>query len=177
MEQPTEAHSWVQVPQYRQWGFEEPQPELLKILIDLRAKEHQPTYHPPPERGYGPSLSSILSHHQQAKASNSSCSESLKIITTDSQQNLQTRRQQSSGSYVPDLFVCLLPQAHFGLQSTNSRISEKRISDLARSRTRTFIHLETRMPKEPGTNTLVVPYWISPCSNGGKRITPGHVET
>ncbi|KAK3172998.1 hypothetical protein OEA41_006326 [Lepraria neglecta] len=83
MEQPTESQSWVQVPQHRRWGFEEPRPELLKILIDLRAKEHQPTYHPPPERG---------------------CSESLKIITTNSQQNLQTRGQQSSGSYVPDLF-------------------------------------------------------------------------
>ena len=64
MEQPTGAQSWVQVPQHRQWGFDEPRPELLKILVDLRTKEH-------PERGYGPSLSSILSHHQQAKARDS----------------------------------------------------------------------------------------------------------
>ena len=108
MEQPTTAQSWVQVPQHRQWGFDEPRPELLKIVIDLRAKEHQPTHHPPPEIGYGPSLTSILSHHQQAKASNSSSSGSLNIITANSQQNLQIGGQQSSGSYVPELFVCLL---------------------------------------------------------------------
>ncbi len=80
MEQPTTAQSWVQVPQHRQWGFEEPRSELLKIIIDLRAKEHQPTHCPPPEIGYGPSLSSILSHHQQAKASDSSCPGSLRLL-------------------------------------------------------------------------------------------------
>ena len=109
MEQPTTAQSWIQVPQHRQWGFEEPKPELLKIVIDLRVKEHQPTYDLPPERGHGPSLSSILSHHQQAKASDSSCSGSRTIITANSQQNLQIGGQQSSGSSVSELFVCLLP--------------------------------------------------------------------
>lgn len=38
-------------------------------------------------------------------------SESCKIMFTNSQQHLQTGRQQSSGSNVPDLFVNLLPLA------------------------------------------------------------------
>ena len=71
MDQPTEAQSWVQKPQHRQRGFEEPRPGLLKILIDLRPKGHQPTFQAPPARGSGPSLSSLLSHHQQSKASDS----------------------------------------------------------------------------------------------------------
>ena len=112
MEQPIGAKSWVPVPQHRQWGFEERRPEVLKVLIDLRLKELQRTYHPPPERG-GPSLPSILSHHKQAKASDSSCSGYLEIITTNFRQDLQTGGEQSSGSYVPELFVRLLPQAHF----------------------------------------------------------------
>ena len=110
MEQPTRAQSWVKVPQHRQWGFEEPSPELLKIVIDLRAKEQQPVFQPPPEREHGSSLASMLSHHQQAKARDSG---SFHIFTAYSQQNLQIRGEQSSGSYVPELFVCLLTQAHF----------------------------------------------------------------
>lgn len=43
MDQPAEARSWVQKLQHRQWGFEEPRPELLKIQIDLHPKDYQPT--------------------------------------------------------------------------------------------------------------------------------------
>lgn len=177
MDQPTEARSWVQKPQHCQWGFEEPRPELLKIPIDLRLKDYQPTFHPPPARRSGPSLSSMLSHHQQSKASDFSRSESFKIIFTNPQQHLQAGGQQSSGSNVPDLFVHLLPQSHLVSRSTNSRISEKRISDQARFRTKTFAYVERRISKESATDTLEVPSWISPRANGGKRTTPGHVET
>ena len=111
MEQPTRAKSWVQVPQHQSWGFDEPRPELVKIVIDLRSKEHQPTYHPAPEAAYGPSLSSILAHHQQAKVSDSDWPESLNVSIANSQQNLEVGRQQSTLSDVPELFVCLLPSA------------------------------------------------------------------
>ena len=112
MEQSTGLQSWVHVPQHRQWGFEEPRPELLKVVIDLRPKEQQPLFHPPPEREYGSSLSSMLAHYQQAKVSGSSCSGPHSIFIAYSQQNVQVGGQQSGGSYVPELFVCLLTHAH-----------------------------------------------------------------
>ena len=176
MDHPTEARSWVQKPQYRQWGFEEPRPELLKILIDLRPKDYEPAFHPPPTRGPGPSLSSMLSEHRESKASDLDHSGSWKTTLTDPQQCLQIGGQQSSGSDVPELFVILLPQVHLISQSTNSRISEKRTSGRAHSRTRTFVHLETRTSKQPAADTLEVPSWTCPRAGGDRRITPDHVE-
>ena len=60
--------SWVQAPQHRQWGWEKARPELLKVVIDLRPKEHQSMFQPPPERL---NLSSMLAYYQQVKASDS----------------------------------------------------------------------------------------------------------
>lgn len=92
MEPQTAANNWVQMPKYSKWGFKAPKAEFVKIVIDLRSKESQATYDLPPE-GHGPSLRSMLSEYQQAKATNSSYLGSLKIIITNSQQNLQTGGQ------------------------------------------------------------------------------------
>lgn len=93
------------MPKYSNWGFKAPKAELVKIVIDMRSKESQATYDLPPER-HGPSLRSMLSEYRQTKANDPNYLGSLKIIITNSQQNLQTGGQQANETHVPELFVC-----------------------------------------------------------------------
>ena len=149
MDQRTEARSWVQKPQHRQWGFEEPRPERLKILIDLRPKDYQPTFHAPPARGSGPSLSSLLSHHYQSKASDlvvQSLLRSYLLILS----NICRPEGSNPAGLTSKVFLYICSP------NLVSRNTNRQISDQARSTTRIFVHSETSTSKEPTTDTLEV---------------------
>jgi hypothetical protein len=84
MAQPAATSSWVKKPKYDDWGFDRPDPNLVKVVIDLRPKRSQAKYNPPPVTGSS-SMSSFLNERQKARVSDPSYLGCLKIIDTNSE--------------------------------------------------------------------------------------------
>jgi len=84
MAQPAATSSWVKKSKHGNWGFDRPDPNLVKVVIDLRPKRSQAKYDPPPVTGSS-SMSSFLNERQQARASDPSYLGCLKIIDTNSE--------------------------------------------------------------------------------------------
>jgi hypothetical protein len=84
MTQPATTSSWVKKSEYGNWGFDRPDPNLVKVVIDLRPKRSQANYDPPPVTGSS-SMSSFLNTRQKARASDPSYLRCIKIIDTNSE--------------------------------------------------------------------------------------------
>lgn len=84
MAQPATISSWVKKSEYGNWGFDRPNPNLVKVVIDLRPKRSQAKYDPLQVAGSS-SMSSFLNERQKARASNFNYLGCLKIIDTNSE--------------------------------------------------------------------------------------------
>jgi hypothetical protein len=84
MAQPAATSSWVKKSEYGNWGFDRPNPNLVKVVIDLRPKTSQAKYGPLWVTGNS-TMSSFLNEYQKARASDPSYLGCLKIIDTNSE--------------------------------------------------------------------------------------------
>ena len=81
MEQPAASSSWVKESKYGDWGFDKPNPNLVKVVIDLRPKVSPPRCEPWVTSG---DMTEWLNAYQEAMASDPSYVRCLKIIDTNS---------------------------------------------------------------------------------------------
>ena len=82
MEQPAASSSWVKESKYGNWGFDKSNPNLVKVVIDLRPKISPTRFEPLTGSS---SMSSFLNAYQEARASDPSYVRCLKNIDTNSE--------------------------------------------------------------------------------------------
>ena len=76
MEKPAASSSWVKESKYGDWGFDKPNPNLVKVVIDLRPKRSPTRFKPLTGRG---DMSEFLDAYQKAMVSDPSYVRCLKI--------------------------------------------------------------------------------------------------